>query len=271
MEALFSYRDELLYCHHSLTESPDPAAFSIHAHEMPEIYCFLEGRAQYLVEGTHYLLSPGDVLLMRPAETHKLILEESSPYRRIAIHFSPALLRDLDGEGRLLRPFFDRPLGQNNHYPAAQYPRLRQAFADFRLTPGLERLQILSRLFLLLTELAAVYPERVGDLAVSGGFPAQLVSYVNSRLFEPISLDEISRRFSRSSSQISRLFRSATGTSLWEYVMLKRLLAARAMLQRGESAASAALACGFSDYSAFYRAYRKRFGHPPSDDRASDR
>lgn len=268
MDALFSYRDELLYCHHSLTETPDPAAFPIHAHEMPEIYCFLEGCGRYLVEGTLYPLAPGDVLLMRPAETHKLILEEVRPYRRMAIHFSPALLKELDGEGRLLRPFFDRPLGQNNHYPAEQYPRLRQALTDFRLTPGLERLQILSRLLLLLTELAAVYPGRLGELTVSDGLPAQLVSYVNSRLFEPISLEEISHRFSRSASQVSRVFRSATGTSLWEYVLLKRLLAARAMLQRGETAARAALECGFSDYSAFYRAYRKRFGHSPAADRA---
>ncbi len=48
---------------------------------------------------------------------------------------------------------------------------------------------------------------------------------------------------------------------------MKRLLAARAMLQRGESAQKSAYACGFSDYSAFYRAYQKRFGHAPSADR----
>jgi AraC-like DNA-binding protein len=49
-------------------------------------------------------------------------------------------------------------------------------------------------------------------------------------------------------------------------VSIKRLLAARAMIQRGEKASQAALVCGFSDYSVFYRAYKNHFGHSPKDD-----
>ena len=267
MDPLFSYRDKTLYCHHSLNDPPDPASFPIHAHETPEVYCFLSGHGRYLVEGAHYELSPGDVLLMRSAETHKLLIGPDAPYERIAIHFSPALLLGVDSDGLLLRPFNDRPLGRYNHYPARQYPQLRKIFDGFRLTPGLERLQILSRLMLLLTEVTALYPGIVGEQPKAASFPSRLVSWVNDRLFEPISLDGIGRRFSRSPSQISRVFREATGTSLWEYVTLKRLLAARAMLERGETATHTAFSCGFSDYSAFYRAYRKRFGHAPSEDR----
>ena len=267
MERLFTYRDETLYCHCSLDQVPEQASFPIHAHEMPEVYCFLSGHGQFLVEGTHYALSPGDILLMRPAETHRLLVESDEPYRRLAIHFSTELLRNADADGILLRPFYARPLGQHNQYPSARWPRLSGVFDDLHLTPGLERPQILSRLLLLLTEIAAIYPKISGESTVAGVFPSQLVAYVNRHLFEPISVDEVSRYFSRSASQISRVFREATGTSLWEYVMLKRLLSARAMLQRGDSAANTALVCGFTDYSAFYRAYRKRFGHAPSDDR----
>ena len=93
------------------------------------------------------------------------------------------------------------------------------------------------------------------------------MGYVNAHLFEPLSLNDLGRAFARSTSQLGRVFREATGTSLWDYVVMKRLLSARAMLQRGETAVRAAAACGFSDYSAFYRAYRKRFGHAPSADR----
>ena len=67
-------------------------------------------------------------------------------------------------------------------------------------------------------------------------------------------------------AEISRIFHQATGSSLWEYVTIKRLLAARAMIQRGEPAGTACLACGFSDYSAFFRAYRSHFGHVPRQD-----
>ena len=36
--------------------------------------------------------------------------------------------------------------------------------------------------------------------------------------------------------------------------------------KRGETAGTASAACGFTDYSAFYRAYRARFGHSPKED-----
>ena len=267
VEPLFSYREPLLYCHHSLDETPDPDMFSVHAHEMPEIYLFWSGHGKYLVEGTQYPLEPGDVLIMRQAETHKLLIEPDAPYRRLAVHFSPALLNGVDPDGRLLRPFDHRALGQHNRYPAARFPHLAETFSGMELVPGLERFSILSRLLRLLTELAAAFPALSGEEPDRGGFAAELVGYVNAHLYEPISLSDLSRAFARSTSQLSRVFRAATGTSLWDYVLLKRLLSARAMLQRGESAMHTAAACGFSDYSAFYRAYQKQFHHAPSDDR----
>ena len=99
-----------------------------------------------------------------------------------------------------------------------------------------------------------------------GGFQSQLVAYVNQHLFEDISLQSIADAFYRSRSQISRVFRQSTGSPLWEYVTIQRLLAAQTMLQRGVSASDACIACGFSDYSSFFRAYRARFGHSPKID-----
>ena len=267
MESLFSYREPGLYCHRSLDDVPDPEQFPIHAHEMPEVYCFLSGKGRFLVEGTLYPLEPGDVLIMRQAETHKLLIEPDAPYRRIAVHFSPQFLQGIDPDRRLLYPFYAHALGQHNRYPAARFPALSAAFADLTMTPGLERFAILSRLLQVLTGIAAIYPELSGETLPVGGFPSELVAYVNEHLFEELSLSILARRFARSVSQIGRAFCEATGTSLWEYVVMKRLLAARAMLARGESAQKTAAACGFSDYSAFYRAYEKRFGHAPSLDR----
>ncbi len=267
MEPLFSYREPLLYCHHSLDETPDPDAFSVHAHEMPEVYLFLSGHGRYLVEGTQYPLAPGDVLIMRQAETHKLLIEPDTPYRRLAVHFSPKLLEGIDPEGRLMRPFDHRALGQHNRYPKARFPKLSEAFSGIDPVPGQERFAILAGLLRLLSDLAAAFPALSGEEPDRGGAASQLVGYVNAHLFEPLSLNDLGRAFARSTSQLGRVFREATGTSLWDYVVMKRLLSARAMLQRGETAVRAAAACGFSDYSAFYRAYRKRFGHAPSADR----
>lgn len=271
MPHLFSYRDQEIYSHHTIDHRPIPEDFSMHAHELMEIYFFIAGKGSYLVEGTSYPLQPNDILIMRTAETHTLTISPNEPYERISIHFSPALLIPFDPEMRLLRPFLDRPLGQRNYYPASQDQdgRLRAAFSgfDFEQVPDI-RLNLIARLLLFLTVLDGQFEQTGGHHVSAQGMQSKLVTYVNEHLFERFSLQDIADHFYRSRSQISRIFQQATGSPLWEYVTLKRLMAARAMIQRGETATNACICCGFSDYSSFFRAYRAHFGHPPKDDAA---
>ena len=269
MAHIFSYRDEELYSHHSVDPVPDPEAYQMHVHEMMEIYYFISGKGTYLVEGSTYPLEPGDIMIMRSAETHRLTISPAEPYERIAIHFSPAVLADMDPAQSLLRPFLERPLGRFNHY-SVRDPRcahLQSVFRDFdfRNIPDV-RLNLIGRLLLFLTALNGVFDESGSGYISDNGFPGQLVRYVNRHLFEQLSLQSVAEHFYRSRSQISRIFHQATGSSFWEYVTIKRLMAARAMIQRGEKASAAAIACGFADYSVFYRAYKQYFGHSPKDD-----
>ena len=96
--------------------------------------------------------------------------------------------------------------------------------------------------------------------------PQQILQYVNLHLFEDISLSSVSRAFFLSPSQLNRVFRRATGSSVGEYIRVKQLLAARERILAGTSPAAASAACGFRDYSTFFRAYRERFGCAPSRD-----
>ena len=266
---IFSYRDAELYSHHTIDPAPRPEDFAMHAHERMEIFVFLSGKGSYLVEGTQYPLEPNDILILRAAETHTLTISPDEPYERIAMHFSPSILDGVDPEHRLLRPFLDRPLGQWNHYPGTdeRSERLRAAFDRFTFdgVPDV-RLNLMARLLLFLTNLDGIYDPGGLRHAPAEGLQSQLVAYVNEHLFDTISLQSVADRFYRSRSQISRIFQQATGSPLWEYVSIKRLLAARAMIQRGESAGAACIACGFSDYSSFFRAYRAHFGHAPRED-----
>lgn len=269
MAQIFTYRDREIYCHHTLDERPQPSQFQMHAHEWMEIFYLISGKCSYLVEGSRYELEPGDILVMRAAETHMPEIGEDEPYERIAIHFSPELLKAVPGGERLIKPFMERPLGHRNLYPSSGEGdgRLRAAFGGFDFEGiGDVKLNLMSRLLMFLTVLSSVYERQNVVGSESDSFQSQLVAYVNEHLFEDISLQSIADAFYRSRSQISRVFRQSTGSPLWEYVTIKRLLSAQAMLQRGVSASEACLACGFSDYSSFFRAYRARFGHSPKSD-----
>ena len=272
MERLFYYMDQDLFIHHTLDRCPDPGSFPMHAHERMEIFCFLSGHASYSVEGTQYSLRPNDVLLMRHAEAHKLLIQPDEPYERIAIHFSPQLLAAQDPEGRFLRPFLNRPLGQENRYDGGQ-PELAAArnllleLDTLRIPPYELRLHAIACLLLMLCGLSEAWrpgSDESGDGDLSTA--AQLAAYINDHLFEDISLDTLCGTFFLSKSQINRIFAQATGTSVWRYITIKRLLAARAMIRDHEPAGQVCLKCGFNDYSSFYRAYKTKFGCSPIND-----
>ncbi len=72
-----------------------------------------------------------------------------------------------------------------------------------------------------------------------------------------------------STSQFNRVFRQATGAAPWDYITKKRLTVAKELLKNGISAQEAAESCGFKDYSVFYRAYNRYFGHPPKHSRTN--
>ncbi|MBR5516736.1 MAG: AraC family transcriptional regulator [Firmicutes bacterium] len=268
MSHIFTYRDNKIYSHHSIDKEPYSDDFAMHAHEWMEILYIISGAGTYLVEGNQYPISAGDIFILRPAEMHKLQIDADIPYERMVIHFSPSILDEVDPDHTLLRAFIDRPLGTGNRFVGGEKNTLMlsSAFSGFEFDniPN-TRINLTGRLMLFLSILDGIYGKGQTHLPAEG-FQVQLLEYVNEHLFEDISIQSVADVFYRSRSQISRVFRQATGTSLWDYVTVKRLMAARAMIRRGESAISACTACGFSEYSSFYRAYKSHFGHSPKED-----
>ena len=97
----------------------------------------------------------------------------------------------------------------------------------------------------------------------------EILFYMNKHLREPITLDEISNHFFISKHHLNKVFRRATGTTVMDYLLRKRVAHAQLLLNRGCHAKDAALESGFGDYSSFYRAYVKTLGHTPGKDRGN--
>lgn len=271
MERLFEYLDNEMFCHHTIDREPDPKRFYVHVHERLEIFYLISGTVNYIVEGSTYQLGPGDIVITNRGEAHKVEIHTGQPYERISIQFDVSLIQQLDPEGMLLRPFQERPLGMLNHYPVAGEPRNR--FVPFferfdRDYPSArKRLHLLAVILAVMSEICDEFDmiREDAQYAHVEGTAQKMIGYINARIFENITLSAISQEFFLCESQISRIFKKATGSSIGEYIRIKRLVAAREKLLEGESAAMAASSCGFRDYSSFYRAYKARFGHSPSE------
>lgn len=252
-----------IYANRELTEKPIPKILEMHTHDNYEIFVFYAGNANYHVEGTVYPLEPGDILLIKKAEAHSLWITRVAPYDRAVINFSAsAIVGETKGA---LQKFLDaRPLGQFNRYPAALFPNSRwgeylEKIYTHRKDPAYMRLY----LTVLLTEMQEAYPIIEKKWQQYKGQITDIITYINAHYTQPLSIEALCKEFFISSTQLNRLFRNMTGVPVWKYIVAKRLMRAKELLEDGETPAEACVKSGFNDYSPFYRAYKARFGVSP--------
>ena len=261
-----------LYFQHRIDMQPYPGNYPLHTHLFCEIYCYIRGNAIYHVEGTTYQLKPGTVILMRPGEAHYLEIKPTEPYQRCWVHFSPALLDEVDPDHILLQTFFDRPLGENNKYEGDELSvhsmRYFERMCERAPTAAEQRIQLYVRFLDLLDALRQTFIKRNAGRG-EGDICHAVVHYINDNLEAELSLENICSRFYISRSHLNKLFKEATGETVWNYVIIKRLVDARQRILAGEPLQRVCESYGGWDYTAFYRSYKRRFGISPKADFAA--
>jgi len=256
---------------HDLDTEAHPGFFNMHIHTCLELVYVLRGSVTFQVEGSVYVLQPGDLIITRMAEAHCLLRGAEFPeYERMMFYLDSELLKETLNGG-LLKPFLDRPLGMNNHYTAGELPGDMIRACLQQLFHGPEQVTEMQSLSYFLPILQAIHDvwrkkRHIAEAEAPQQLAAQLVAYINRHLFELEGLHQLEDVFYISVSQINRVFRGFMGSSVWNYIKLKRLFAAREMIQNGMLASKAAAICGYQDYSNFFRAYKKQFGNTPQED-----
>lgn len=237
-----------------------------------EIFYLVSGSGTYYVEGNAYELKPGCLLLIRAGEAHYIAADMGSIYERYCVHFSPELLNSVDPSYTLLLPFLNRASGTMNYYlPDALTSQNVQAAFDTMCercrTDDTEydiRLQICCQLPPLLKLIYDMYQKRSAqNPSIRSELANGIIKYINLHLTDPIRLSDIATAFHYSEALLNQEFHKVMGTSIWSYIVTKRLLLAKQRIENGEPMKQTAEECGWHDYSAFYRAYRKQFGSGP--------
>ena len=270
------YSDENILFTHTRTLTPNQKGFNLHMHDNFEILCPISGDATFMAEGREYAMPSGCVLLTRPTESHRLMLWSEEPYERYVLNFRAEALRAYGFDDELLRAFCEREMGERNRYlaselggvyPLALFKRAEEACVG--LDEREKRQVVIANIAALLCSLAVAH--RCGSSAdptwQEDSIGATLLAFVNEELENDISVESAARHIHMSVSQTERIFRRITGTSLYDYVLTKRLCRARELILEGLGATEAAERCGFGDYSSFYRQYKKKMGAAPSQAR----
>ncbi|MGN0493357.1 MAG: AraC family transcriptional regulator [Acutalibacteraceae bacterium] len=265
MAEYFSYSDGDIGMNYRRDDRPVPSDFSMHTHESYELYYFAGGNGIYRVEGTPYPLEKGDILIMRPAEAHYIDIRDDKPYTRLSVNFNADLLSGIDPNGRLLAPFNNRKIGTLNRYRAENFKSdAYSIFIKNIITDSPDRrVQTITNLLPLLNEISLAF-DSLSEMEITKSLDSRIISYINRHISEDITLDNICEKFYISKTHLCRIFKKATASTVGEYITVKRLVKARQLIHSGTPPTKVYLQCGFKDYSVFYRAYKKKYGIPPS-------
>lgn len=112
---------------------------------------------------------------------------------------------------------------------------------------------------------ALLLPRAPAHAAAAGSAIARAVRYMDAHLFEPLSVGQIAAVANLSPSHFSRLFRSTTGFSPHEYIMLHRIDEAKALLQSTDlSVKEIAFRVGYRSEVNFIMAFSDKTGLSPT-------
>lgn len=266
MSVIYEYKNAVFSLFHRIDEHPNVTAYKMHTHDDVEIYLLLAGHGLFHIEGTSYPLSPGDVLVMRPAESHYIELTSDGPYERAVINFNLDAFSAIDPDGLLTKPILKREAGRHNQYKSfAFHGGSSMGYWQTMMSEaGDPYVNLLAGLIGLLREIHNIFYQQEDQETAADMLEYRIVQYINDHIREPLGLEDICKQFFVSKAQLCRLFRKTTATTVWQYITVKRLVLARQLLEQGESPTKLYTQCGFNDYSTFYRAYVKHYGCAPA-------
>jgi AraC-like DNA-binding protein len=99
---------------------------------------------------------------------------------------------------------------------------------------------------------------------------ARAIGHIRGDLRSPIAIPELARRVGMSGSSFHKHFRTVTSTTPLQYQKELRLLEARRLLKTGgASVTTVGYEVGYESSSQFSREYARKFGVPPSQDKAA--
>ena len=232
-------------------------------HEYHEILLVLGGEAEFYSERLHTTLRANQLVVIPQRSYHQFsIPNDEDRYHRCVFNFY-----DIPGAERLAGICLQEvSVITVNAKERFLVDRVIEA-SEKDLPDAEKRLIMRSVLTLLLNELSG--RTSVGSVQNVSPLTAECLDLINRNLCGALTVTEAAKTLNVSPSTLAHSFKKDMNISVYRYILKKRLTRAHQRLLNGEAASVVASECGFSDYSGFYKQYKKMFGAPPSQKNVS--
>jgi len=255
------------FAHHKTLDNAEN--HRLHINNYIEIYVYISGDHQYIVENALYELKRGDMIIINPREVHKALPISETLYERFyllisdrvfdGMHVNPlaALLNKPSGTGNLISfPEKNRELVLDMLY------QISECFRDGKD----DQLRAFSFLLRLLDEINQQLKQGLptaGSVAHTPELLRNILAYVAENAATIQSETEIASAVGVTPQYLSGYFSKQIGTPLRTYIQAKRIALAKELLYHGMDVTQTCYACGFNDCSYFIRIFKKYVGVTP--------
>ncbi len=236
------------------------------------IYYFIKGSGNIKIEGKNYNINDGDIIFLNTQEMFCCRIDADKYHERIVIHLSDGILKNFPKEcGELLSPFISREKGDKNIIDAETVINynLHRLIEDalFFAKKGGNKNEILSlcKITEFLHFLAEATENKKVIKTTQNPTVNKVLSFLNNNFTNQITIDDISKEFNLDKSYLSHLFKEYVGTSIWNYVIFRRISHFNNLVRTGVCIEDASHKAGFNNYSNFFRLYKKHTGITPSE------
>jgi len=215
-----------------------------HEHDFHQIVLPLHGVIEINVNGAHGVVGVGQTVIIPKGVKHSFQAQEES-------RFLVADLSELSNNAYLLESPFASISGAMQ-----SYCDFIEAQLQYQINTDLESSMVsLFKQLLLAQDFTPKIDSRI----------TRVLAYIESNLSEECSLEELASVSNLSASHFKVEFKSQTGRTAGEYLTVRRMEKARALLNHTDYPVQIiAERVGYRSQSAFSRRFSKYFGKPPS-------
>lgn len=259
------------YAQFHTSRSHSNSNIQAHSHAFYELICCRNTcGAEYLIGTERYKLRTGDIIFVPPDVVHRPLVPATmtEAYQRdvlwISEDFMQRICRHIPEQSvqTLRTPVICRTAGTRWEYLGSIFrvgvQESEAQAANWQLSVAGCSLSLVSQLLRAIADLSAnPLPSEVPELL------EQILAYVETNLAQKLNLGEVARQFYVSESTITQTFRRKMDVSFYRYVTQRRLIAAKALIEKDEPLEVVAVLVGFSDYSSFFRAFKQEYGISP--------
>ena len=254
-------------CTHISTKNPKSNDFyTSHIHNHYELLFFCDGDADFIISGTIYHMKKNDLLLIKPNAHHHLRILSARPYERTLLNFEESdLLEEL------------RPIAQNadDFYPIEPSSPIKHIFENLQDCENVfseEDFACLVKTSLqqIILHLKYFSSHTVKEEVASKSTLEKILLYIDENPTLPLTIADLAKKFNLSESWIAHSFKKVLGISPSQYINRKKIFYAQSLIRMGMHPVQAAEACGYVNYTTFYRQYKKYLSVSPADDAKKD-